>query len=196
MWPWEHVVVGYVVYSLASHLLRHESPRGGEALVVAFASLLPDLVDKPLAWSLGVVETGYGPAHSVFFALPFVAVVLTAWATTGRPWRGIAFAVGYLLHLPSDVLHNATGRGGFAPEIVLWPVRAYTGATPSAGFIQESIVRAASFRTQVLVGDLSLYTRVQFGLFALAVVLWVVDGAPVLRESVQRTRALFGVEAE
>jgi hypothetical protein len=196
MWPWEHVVIGYVVFSLASHLWRRESPRGGEAFVVALASLLPDLVDKPLAWSLGVVGTGYGPAHSVFFALPLVAVVVTALATTGRSWHGVAFAVGYLLHLPGDVLHNATGRGGFAPEIVLWPVRTYTGVTPSAGFLQESVLRVASFRTQVLAGDLSLYTRVQLGLSALALVLWVVDGAPVLRESVQRTRALLGVEAE
>jgi uncharacterized membrane protein len=194
MWPWEHVVVGYIVFSLVSQLWRRESPRGGETLVVAFASLLPDLVDKPLSWSLGVVETGYGPAHSVFFALPLVALVVAVWATRDRLWRGIAFATGYLLHLPGDIVHNATGRGGFAPEIVLWPVRAYAGAAPNAGFLRESVLRVGVFRTQLLAGDLSLYAKVQLAVFALAVALWIADGTPVLRESIQRTRTLLGIK--
>lgn len=191
MWPWEHVVVGYVVYSLGSHLVRRRPPRAAEALVVALASLLPDLVDKPLAWSFDVVATGYGPAHSVFVALPLVSLVATVWAAVGRPGRAGAFAVGYLLHLPSDLLHNATGGSGLSPEVVLWPLRTYTPSGPRAGFVRESLMRFGQFRSEVLAGDLSLYAKVQLAVLAMAVLLWVYDGTPVLRESLARTRALF-----
>jgi hypothetical protein len=191
MWPWEHVVVGYLVYSLICHLWRRRAPREGEALVVGFASLLPDLVDKPLAWSVEFVATGYGPAHSVFFALPLLVAVATALAAAGRLWLGVAFDVGYLLHLPGDVLHNAAGGGTIDPEIVLWPVRTYQGAGASHGFVRESILRFDYFRTEVLAGDLSLYTRIQLVLMGVAVLLWIYDGTPVLRGSLRRTRALF-----
>lgn len=191
MWPWEHVVVGYVVYSLGSHLLRRGPPRAAETLVVALASLLPDLIDKPLAWSLDVVATGYGPAHSVFLALPLVGFVGTAWAILGRPQRGAAFGVGYLLHLAGDLLHNATGGSDLAPEIVLWPLRTYEPSGPRAGFLRESVMRFGQFRSEMLAGNLSLYARAQIVLFALAVLLWVYDGTPVLRESLQRTRTFF-----
>lgn len=188
MWPWEHVVVGYVAFSLTSHLWRRGPPRSAEAGTVVVASLLPDLVDKPLAWSFDLVVSGYGPAHSVFVALPAVVAVATASLLAGRRWVGVSFAVSYLLHLVGDILHNATGSGSIAPEILIWPVRVYAPGSPRVGVIQETLLRVNRFRAEVIAGDLTLYTRVQLALMAIAVVLWVYDGTPPFPESVRRTR--------
>jgi hypothetical protein len=72
MWPWEHVVVGYLAYSAVSHAVAGRAPSGRAAIAVAFAALLPDLVDKPLAWGLGVLPSGRSFAHSLVVAVPTV----------------------------------------------------------------------------------------------------------------------------
>lgn len=186
MWPWEHVVVGYLAYSATVHLWRRRAPRPSEAGLVVFASLLPDLIDKPLAWSLQLVSSGYGPAHSVFFVLPAIALVSARWGARGRPWRAVAFATGYLLHVPSDVLHQARD-GALDPSVFLWPVIVYEPSGEQAGFLTESIVRISGFVSQLLSGDVSTYTTVQLGLLVVAVLLWVYDGAPMFRQSIRWT---------
>ena len=49
MWPWEHLAFGYVLYSLGVRTLRGRTPRGPPVLVLAVATQVPDLLDKPLA---------------------------------------------------------------------------------------------------------------------------------------------------
>lgn len=188
MWPWEHVVVGYLAYSALSHVQRREAPRPGEAALVVLASLLPDLIDKPLAWSLQLVSSGYGPAHSVFFALPAIAVLSARWHTTGRPWRAVAFGTGYLLHIPGDVLFQALD-GTFDPSVFLWPVVVFEPTGERAGFLTESFVRISTFLSRLFAGDVSTYTTVQLGLLAVAILIWVYDGAPVFRQLIEWTTA-------
>ncbi len=43
--------------------------------VLAFGAVLPDLVDKPLAWQFDLFETGYAVAHSAFVVVPALFVV-------------------------------------------------------------------------------------------------------------------------
>jgi membrane-bound metal-dependent hydrolase YbcI (DUF457 family) len=187
MWPWEHVVVGYLAFSAASHLWRRRSPRAGEAALVVLASLLPDLIDKPLAWSLQLVSGGYGPAHSTFFVLPALAILCGRWWLTDRRWRGVAFATGYLLHVSGDVFFNAMD-GTVDPEVFLWPVLVYEPSGERAGFAAETVLRVSKYLANLFSGDVSTYTTIQLGLLAVTIVLWMYDGAPVLRQSLDWTR--------
>ena len=189
MWPWEHAIVGYVAYSLFCHLYYRDSPGGLEATAVVFASVLPDLIDKPLAWEFGVFESGYALGHSIFFAVPLAIVVglLARWR--GRPRAGLAFGVGYLLHLPADVYYPPLRGGSPAYDIVLWPV-VTTGADghghDHGGFVERFTDLFAGYQAELLSSDPSLYVLAQLpvGLFAFS--LWLYDGAPIARELLAR----------
>lgn len=186
MWPWEHVVVGYLALSATTHLWRRRSPAAVEAAIVVLASLLPDLIDKPLAWSLHVVSSGYGPAHSAFFVLPALVALCARWWLTGRPWRGVAFATGHLLHISGDVFVQALDSA-VDPAVFLWPVVVYEPTGDRAGFVTESIIRISDYQSRLFAGDVTVYMTVQLGLLAIAVVIWVYDGAPVVRQSLDWT---------
>lgn len=179
MWPWEHAVVGYLAFSVGVHLVRRRPPTGPEALVVAFAAVAPDLVDKPLAWEFGVFPSGHGIAHSVFFAVPLVALVLAA-AARRRPGVGTAFAVGYLSHLAADVLQMYIRDRSLPIEWLLWPVRTVRTDYPG-GFTDTLAGYLRSYLAELTADEPSTYVLVVVGLTAFAVVLWVYDGLPGVR---------------
>lgn len=184
MMPWEHVAVGYVCYSLLTHAVYRASPSTEETLVVVFASLLPDLIDKPLAWQFGVFESGYALGHSVFFAIPVSLLVLAIAISRDRLRLGIAFGVGYLVHLPADVLPQLR-HGEFPAHRIFWPIRR-GGAGYDSGFegeLSDNLLRYGLWmRSQLLSGNPDPYFvfLATFGLFT--VLLWVYDGLPVGRE--------------
>ncbi len=157
---------------------------GLEAFAAVFASVLPDLIDKPLAWEYGVFQSGYALGHSIFFAVPLsIAVGLLAhWV--GRGPAGIAFGVGYLLHLPSDVLDGYLREGQAYPELMLWPLETVTEHDHGQGFTDQFWLFFNRYHHDFLAGDLSTYMWVQLGLASVVALLWLYDGAPVLRELV------------
>ncbi|ELY60622.1 metal-dependent hydrolase [Natronolimnohabitans innermongolicus] len=135
MWPWEHLAVAYVLYSLLANGVRRRSPSTGETTAVVGGSQLPDLIDKPLAWTLGVTETGYAIGHSIFVA-PLVCLAVYAAAVR----RGIenrlvpgAFALAYASHLVTDVYDPPRPDRGVVLEVVLWPF-ASPPAADTVGF--------------------------------------------------------------
>lgn len=123
MRPWEHVVVALlpvVAYSLARY---QRLPGEDMVLVVFFASLLPDIVDKPLAWTLGILPSGRMLAHSLVVALPVILLVVLASYWLGYAPHGLGFAWGYLSHLAADfypVLWQ--GRGYSYYPNMFWPI--------------------------------------------------------------------------
>jgi hypothetical protein len=183
MWPWEHVVVGYVAYSLFCHLVLRDSPGGWEAGAVVFGSLFPDLIDKPLAWQFGVFEGGYAIVHSVFFAVPIsIAVGLIA-RRYGAGRVGLAFGIGYLIHLPSDLLPPYVRRGELVWERVLWPVQ-QAGEDGHRGLVEGFIDEFVPFAYELVAGDPSGYMLFQLGLMGCAFLLWLYDGVPIFQEVV------------
>ncbi|MFU8867058.1 metal-dependent hydrolase [Natronococcus sp.] len=195
MWPWEHAIVGYVAYSLFCHAYYRDSPGGLEAFAVVFASVLPDLIDKPLAWEFEVFEIGYAIGHSIFFAVPLSIAVGALARSRGRLRAGLAFGLGYLLHLPADVLDGYLRDGHLSFWILLWPFRqdeAHLHAREtSIGVVDQFFVYFFRYLFQLLSGDPSSYLLFQFGLAAFAALLWLYDGAPVLRESLLAVKHLL-----
>ena len=164
MQPIVHLAVGYLCYAALVRYRHGRAPRDAPAVVVLFAALLPDLIDKPLA-SAGVVPVGRTVAHSLLIAVPLVVAVWLVADRRGRPTLGVAFAVGYLSHVAADVpwhvLSGAVDELGF----LLWPLTempAYTGVKPLGEVAGLSVTTLWIEAVVLLVG------------FA----LWIADGLP------------------
>jgi hypothetical protein len=179
MWPWGHLAVGYLLYSLTVRLLQRRGPTAGAALAVALGTQVPDLVDKPLAWTLGVTPQGYTVAHSVFVAVPLAVAVVALADYRGRADIGIAYAVGHLSHLVGDVVFAIGLRQPYTLERVLWPLVDLPATEPRAttGRILEY---ATDWVAYLLSNGHGAFLAVYLGTLVGAVLLWLVDGAPGL----------------
>ena len=181
MWPWEHVVVGYLSFSVGVHVVSRRPPTAFEATALAVASVSPDLIDKPLAWQFSVFPSGYGAGHSVFFAVPLAWFVLIVTAVLRRPGVGAAFGAAYGLHLIGDVVPDLLAGDGFPIERVLWPVFTVE-TTYEEGFAGTLLGYLADALDDLLSGPPSASFLVVLGLTATCVVLWLYDGMPGVRE--------------
>jgi len=170
MWPWGHLAVGYLLYSLAVRLRERRPPTGPAAIAVAFGTQFPDLVDKPLAWTFGVLPNGRSLAHSLLVATLVVAVVAVVFRRWNRGRVATAFAVGYLSHLFGDALSPLASGDVSALAFLAWPL------APPIEYATEQ-----SFAAHL--GELALdaVVSVEFALGVAVFGLWVVDGAPGLR---------------
>lgn len=188
MWPWEHAAVGYLGYSIARRSLGLAPPGAVELLAVVAGTQLPDLVDKPLSWGIGVFPSGYAAGHSVLVALPLGLVVLGIAASRGRLRVGAAFTLGYWSHLVGDVLDPL--RFGRSPDLgrVLWPV---TSATPYERDL--GLGRGLVYLEEFLAGVVSMDPAMVFvqvvALPLVTVGVWLLDGAPGVSVVVDAVRA-------
>ncbi len=191
MMPWEHALVGYIVYSLLVHAVYRSPPASDGTLVLVTASVLPDLIDKPLAWGLGVFTSGYAVGHSALVAVPVVTVVAWAVASRGRPRLGLALSVGYPLHLLGDTLPGYLLGEEASFARLLWPVRP-EGAGYEQGFVGEFRSNMTEYfrwlGEQVVSGDPEPYLLALLGVGLAGTALWVYDGMPVGRDVVPVVR--------
>lgn len=177
MWPWEHVAVAYLCYSLGARATGRSPPAATTAAVVAAFALVPDLVDKPLSWGLELFPTGYSVAHSAFVALPAGVLAVAVARRYGRPELGVAAAVGHWTHLAGDIV--APVRSGGSPDVerVLWPAVEGEPYARELG-LGRGVVYLRGLATDLQsapTGEtLVLYLLVP----SLAVGVWLADGAP------------------
>ncbi|MEY7850994.1 metal-dependent hydrolase [Natrarchaeobius sp. A-rgal3] len=178
MWPWEHLAVAYLLYSLMAHSVLGRSPTAAETIAVAVGSQLPDLIDKPLAWTFGITETGYAVGHSIFVAPIVCLAVFAVSVRYDRDPVAAAFSFAYLSHLVTDVLNPI--RMGRDPElrVVLWPV-ASPPAGDHGGFLDHFALYLVRHVNHILSGGLSAEVVFQLGIGLAVVGLWLADGAPV-----------------
>ena len=173
MWPWEHAAFGYLCYSPLLHIARHRGPDGRAAALLLVGAVVPDAVDKTLSWGLGVFPTGYAVGHSVFVAVPLGAALLWArWSDAT-----LAFVVGYWSHLVGDVLDPL--RYGDAPAVTrtLYPVVVGEAYAEDLG-VGRGAVYLTEFLRELPGTDLTSPAAVYLLLPAIAVLLWLADGAP------------------
>ncbi|WP_435362220.1 metal-dependent hydrolase [Haloarchaeobius sp. DFWS5] len=181
MWPWEHLAFGYVLYSLVARVVNGDSPRGDAVVVVALATQLPDLVDKPLAWSFDITATGYSIGHSMFVA-PFVVFAVSLLAIrVDRPHLSLAFAVGYGSHLVGDIVYPIVRGQGPAIHAVLWPLIELEG-TNDPGLVAQFSRYFDRFLREVTAADPSPVLTFNLALAVFVGLLWAVDGFPVVSD--------------
>jgi len=124
MWPWGHLAFGYLLGSGWKRLDDGRPLTRGEALALALGTQFPDAVDKPLAWTWGLLPSGRSLAHSVFTAL--AVLVGASFVPDDRPAGAYveAFAVGWLSHLLGDALRPAFRRRPSRLRFLAWPLTA------------------------------------------------------------------------
>ena len=176
MWPWGHLAVGYLLYSAAVDRRLRRTPGELAVVVLAFATQLPDLVDKPLAWHLGVVPHGRSLAHSALVAT--AVILLVGWALDRRGHRNLAlaFGVGYYAHLAADAVEPfLTGDWG---ELFFlgWPLIPAPEGLDSTSIAEFFL---ALFR-DLAAGDVPAFFTAQLILVVVAAALWARHGFPGL----------------
>lgn len=183
MWPWGHAAFGYLCYSLAGHLGWRRTPAGPEVVVLVVATLLPDLVDKPLSWTFEVFPQGYSIAHSVFVAVPLALVVLGLAARVGHRSVGAAFLVGYWSHLVGDILVATVLHESGALARVLWPLVRLPAYETERSALDRALYYLANAAEFLATTDSLAVLLVYFGPLVAAFALWLIDGAPGVAET-------------
>jgi len=113
-------VVPVVCYSLVRY---HRVTSGSVLLVALVAGLFPDLVDKPLAWTFGVIPSGRMLAHSLVIASVVILSVLLVASRRRRLPHGLVFAWGYLSHIAGDFYPVLVeGSGYYYYPNLFWPL--------------------------------------------------------------------------
>jgi hypothetical protein len=178
VWPWEHLAVGYIAVSLA---VRIGGRRVDDEMVLAIllGSQLPDLIDKPLAWTLAVLPSGTTLAHSVFVAVPLSALVIGLGRRRGYGHVGLAFALAYLLHLPGDALYG-TMTVGSPPSVdaILWPLVPKSAGSDPAGLFSETLYYVGRYRAFLGQPEAVRYLLLESVLLLTALALWLRDRRP------------------
>ena len=121
MFPWTHAAVGYALLVGLALVLRRQVSRA-ELVAVVAGALLPDLVDKPLAWWFGVLPSGRSLAHSLLLAVPLAVFVLAVAWYRGQLAAGAAFGLGYASHLLGDTYVALYYWRPAELTFLLWPV--------------------------------------------------------------------------
>lgn len=188
MYPWEHFLLGYVLYSGYLHAIHGRSPTAAETLAVVTGSQFPDLVDKPLAWTWGITETGYAVGHSIFSVPVVLTAVYLGARRIARPQVALAFSIAYLSHLASDVVYPIVFGRGVEPRVVLWPIASPPGSGIDGGFVERTIRYLDRFLLEIAGGEFSAYLVFQVGLAMGVLGVWVYDGAPVASELISYVR--------
>lgn len=173
MLPWEHVAASYLGYSLFSRLVYRRPPRGDAVVVVVFAALLPDMIDKPLAWGANAIPSGQSLAHSLLFLVPATVIARLA---TGRR-LAIAFGLSYLVHVGGDVVFPIALGQGPRYRFLLWPLIDQP-MTHDPGFIARLREVLGVFFEFLGTTRGRLYLLFEGALLGLAFVLWLADGRP------------------
>ncbi len=182
MLPWEHAAIAYLLYSGYSRVRYRSLPAGWPVLVVLFASQLPDLIDKPLAWQFGLIPSGRSVAHSIFVAVPLVIVVSAIARRRDRAAMGSAFAIGYLSHLATDAVPLYPGAGT-SFESILWPLVSQDHVPRQYdGVIEPTIAILSAALSSILTLTPTPNAIVGLGLVGLMAAVWIRDGTPGLRE--------------
>lgn len=164
MWPWTHAAIGYLSYTLYVALRRRESPTNAETVVVVVGTQIPDLIDKPLAWTFGVLPTGRSLGHSLLTATVLIGLGAVLLRKRHRGNLVIPFAVGYVTGIVTDLPMSVLWGDFSKATFVLWPV------LPSPAYETEP-----SFIAHLSAIEPTLSFYVQGLLFVFATILLVLS---------------------
>ena len=183
MLPWGHAAVGYLCVSLAIRYRYRSPPHASAVIAAGIGTQLPDLIDKPLAWTFGFIPSGRSLAHSVVFLAGLAAVVWVLTTRYDRRLEGTTFVGAYLSHICADLMPAAVAGEWVKLGTVLWPI------TPVYQYADELDRSIIGF---FLALEPAEVVSPELGITVLALAVWVYDGAPgsrsILRFVRRRTR--------
>lgn len=159
--------MGYLCYSVAAR--RGWLPALDDAVLLAvlFGTQLPDLVDKPLAWYIGVLASGRSLGHSLLFVVAVGALAFWACSRFDRPELALGLVVGALSHALVDTLPVLWNPDAIW-EFLFYPVlNEYTHSSET--YTVLGLLRGSATDPYFLFEHL---------LFVAAVVRWHLEGAP------------------
>jgi len=192
MWPWGHLAVAYLVYVVYTRLDPTRRQTAATLTALAVGSQFPDLIDKPFAWTFGVLPSGRSLAHSLFTLLVLAVALHRLAVRYRRTDISTAFTLGAFVHTLTDMGPTAVigVLGGDLTQLqwlrfLVWPLQPPPPYANDTSFVEQ--FASLSFDPYVLF---------QFGLFGLAVVVWVAHGAPGLRSVTRRSKAAFTESAD
>ncbi len=192
MWPWEHLAFGYLAYSSYRHFRTGHPPRGDAVVALAVATQLPDIVDKPLAWTLSVLPSGHSLAHSLVTAVPLSAGALVLAHRANRTDIGVAFTVGYLSHLAGDIIYPLAIGTDASFNFLLWPLVPVPPDSSSLGFLARFHEYFGEYLAHLGDPAVTGYIVLELGLLLGAACLWVFDGVPGLPRVIARYAPAIG----
>lgn len=167
MWPPGHLAVGYLAYTAVRRVRSDAVPNAPQTVALVVGTQLPDVVDKPLSWTFGLLPTGRSLSHSVFTAVIITAVAAKYADRIERKQLTSAFVVGYWSHLLGD-LYSAVGAGAAQTNwFFLWPI------VPQQGYVTSPSL----FTYAEAIGWWALLLGSYLGVFAV-IVAGVSDRTP------------------
>ena len=170
MWPWGHAAVGYLVYHIYCRYQRGERPQGLPVIVLALGTQYPDLVDKPLAWTVDILPNGRSLGHSLLAVGVALTIIWYVASHFERKSLAAAFGTGVLTHLFGDALYPLVQGEFYFLGFLGWPLVPpveYAGTQSILGHFQS--IEPTS--TVVF----------EFVLVLSAVVVWYYDSMPGVR---------------
>lgn len=175
MYPWGHLAVAYLLYSLYTRGRFRRPPRPELAVAVVFGSQLADLIDKPLAWWIGILPSGRSLAHSLIFAAGLIVVVVAFGIALDRVETATAFGIAHLTHLVADLPPRFFLGYPHGTEFLFWPFLSPRTFDYSMRIFESP--RVVEWLVTPLT-DSTTYLVFQGVLFGLAFFLWYTDGSP------------------
>jgi len=166
MLPLGHLAVALLPVSLYTLLRKRRLPVGRIVILLVLATQLPDLIDKPLAWTFGVLPSGRMLAHSLVVSLPVLAGLTVLARRRGRGRLGLLFSAAYLSHIAGDfypILYRGTDYY-FFPNL-FWPLlpanpdRAASFAAHGPESALSLLVWVSVFGCVTCYGVVSMYRR-------------------------------------
>ncbi|ADQ69372.1 metal-dependent hydrolase [Halogeometricum borinquense DSM 11551] len=167
MWPWGHLAFAYVLYSSFFRLRYRLPPTWPGVALLALGSQAPDLIDKPLAWTLSLLPSGRSFAHSLVLGAVIVVVAVAIIRRLDLPGEK-AFVIGYYSHLVGDSYRSVLTGKFHELAFLLWPFAPLnTGDEPTVGIVHY-----------LLHVQLDGQVVMELGFAGVVVLWWVLDGAP------------------
>lgn len=167
MWPWGHLAVGYLLYSVFTHIRERRPPDGVATIALALGTQFPDLVDKPLAWTFGIIPNGRSLTHSFLIAVVLVAVLEVVLRRRDNGAVATAFGIGYLSHLFGDALYPFLTGDYYLISFLAWPL------VPAIEYPTEQ-----NFAAHLRELTLESFVSFEVALGLLVFMLWFYDGSP------------------
>jgi hypothetical protein len=120
--PLQHFVIAALPVTAYSLVRYRRLPTGYTLLILLVATQLPDIIDKPLAWTFAVLPSGRMLAHSIVISGPFLSTVCLVGIFLQRFEPAGLFALAYLSHLAGDFYSILwLGRSYYYFPNLFWP---------------------------------------------------------------------------